>query len=420
MYAYGNPMDNLSSGLRSGAAIGGMIKGGMDTSAVQNAAQRIQAGENQQAVISELMAQSPQAAQQLMNLLGGQQNLDAGATEIEALKTKVGMQSLQQAALPIFGALQVDDDGARGKLLNEAAAVFEKQSPETAAVIRQIGGLQGKQQFDAVAGIVKSLRSAGVFPDDPSQLQSTPAAVKEFEYYQGLSPEQQKQFGLARGYIQSGREESKTPQERNFERYNALTAAGKQEEADAFGRSAGIVSKEGMALTANSEKRLSQFNDSATEAGRMASKYELLANDFEKSGIEGGILGTGGTWSEAVKDLSGNQDEITELRREFNKIRASEVVNNLPPGAASDADIALALSGFPTDKANATQVGSFLRGVAKLKKFEAEFNTFKADYISSKGTERGMLQEWKNRKAQPATDDKADSNVVEWGSLNGR
>ena len=44
MYAYGNPMDNLSSGLRSGAAIGGMIKGGMDTSAVQNAAQRIQAG----------------------------------------------------------------------------------------------------------------------------------------------------------------------------------------------------------------------------------------------------------------------------------------------------------------------------------------------------------------------------------------
>jgi hypothetical protein len=176
-------MDNLSSGLRSGAAIGGMIKGGMDTSAVQNAAQRIQAGENQQAVISELMAQSPQAAQQLMNLLGGQQNLDAGATEIEALKTKVGMQSLQQAALPIFGALQVDDDGARGKLLNEAAAVFEKQSPETAAVIRQIGGLQGKQQFDAVAGIVKSLRSAGVFPDDPSQLQQSTALGQNLSLY---------------------------------------------------------------------------------------------------------------------------------------------------------------------------------------------------------------------------------------------
>lgn len=406
----------LQSGLRAGAEIGGAIRGNMDNTAVQNAAARIQAGENQQAVISELMAQSPQAAQQLMDLLGGQQKVDTGATEIEALKQKVGEQAMQSAALPLFGALQVDDDKSRVALLNEAASVFEKQSPETAAIIRQIGGLEGKQQFDAVAGIVKSLRSAGVFPDDPSQLQSTPAAVQEFKYYQGLSPDEQKQFGLARGYIQSGREESKTPQERNFERYNALLASGKKEEADAFGRSAGIISKEGMSLTANSEKRLSQFTDAATDAARLASKYEVLASDFEKSGIEGGVLGTGGTWSESVKDISGNQDEVTELRREFNKIRASEVVNNLPPGAASDADIALALSGFPTDKANAKQVSSFLRGIAKLKKFDEEFNTFKADYISTKGTERGMLQEWKSRK--PADKASAASGeVIDWSSL---
>lgn len=173
----------LESGLRAGAAIGGMIKNTMSENAVQKAASRIQAGENQQAVISELMSQSPQAAQQLMNLLGGQQNLDAGAQEVEALKTKVGMQSLQQAALPIFGALQVDDDNARGKLLNEAAMVFEKQSPETASIIKQIGGLQGRQKFDAVAGLVKSLRSAGVFPDDPSQLQQSTALGQNLSLY---------------------------------------------------------------------------------------------------------------------------------------------------------------------------------------------------------------------------------------------
>lgn len=169
----------LQSGLRAGAEIGGVIKGAMNNNLVEQAASRIQAGENQQAVISELMSQSPQAAQQLMNLLGGQQNLDAGTQEVEALKTKVGMQSLQRAALPIFGALQVDDDAARGKLLNEAAMVFEKQSPETAAIIKQIGGLQGRQQFDAVAGLVKSLRSAGVFPDDPSQLMGQGTALSQ-------------------------------------------------------------------------------------------------------------------------------------------------------------------------------------------------------------------------------------------------
>lgn len=180
MYSQGR---GLESGLRSGAAIGGMIKNNMSENSVQNAAARIQAGENQQAVISELMAQSPQAAQQLMNLLGGQQNLDAGATEIEALKTKVGMQTLQTAALPIFGAMMTDDAKARGALLNEAATVFEKQSPETAAIIKQIRGLEGKQQFDAVAGIVKSLRSAGVFPDDPSQLQQSTALGQNLSLY---------------------------------------------------------------------------------------------------------------------------------------------------------------------------------------------------------------------------------------------
>lgn len=173
----------LQSGLRAGAEIGGMIKGTMNNNSVQQAAARIQAGESQQAVISELMAQSPQAAQQLMNLLGGQQNLDAGATEIEALKAKVGMQTLQTAALPIFGAMQVDDDKSRTALLNEAATVFEKQSPETAEIIKQIGGLQGRQQFDAVAGIVKSLRSAGVFPDDPSQLQAGTALGQNLSLY---------------------------------------------------------------------------------------------------------------------------------------------------------------------------------------------------------------------------------------------
>lgn len=179
----------LESGLRAGASINKTIQDVQSGNAVKNAASRIQAGENKQAVISELMAQSPQAAQQLMNLLGGQQQLDAGATEIEALKTKVGMQTLQTAALPIFGALQVDDSVTRGKLLNEAASVFERQSPETAAIIRQIGGLEGKQQFDAVAGIVKSLRSAGVFPDDPSQLGAGQSAdIAKFQYWKQMNP----------------------------------------------------------------------------------------------------------------------------------------------------------------------------------------------------------------------------------------
>lgn len=170
---------SLESGLRAGAAIGGAIKNTMNTNAVQAAAARIQAGEDQQKVISELMAQSPQAAQQLMNLVRGQQEVDTGVQEVNALKQKVGMQTLQTAALPIFGALMTDDEKSRATLLNESAAVFEKQSPETANVIRQLGTLKGQQQFDAIGGLVKTLRNAGVFPDDPSQMLGQGTALSQ-------------------------------------------------------------------------------------------------------------------------------------------------------------------------------------------------------------------------------------------------
>lgn len=173
----------LESGLRAGAAIGNTIQNVQSGNAVKQAAARIQAGEDQQKVISELMAQSPQAAQQLMNLVRGQQDVDAGVQDVNALKQKVGMQTLQTAALPIFGALMTDDDKARGALLNESAAVFDKQSPETANIIRQLGTMKGQPQFDAIGGLVKTLRNAGVFPDDPTQLGQGTALGQNLSLY---------------------------------------------------------------------------------------------------------------------------------------------------------------------------------------------------------------------------------------------
>jgi len=61
----------------------------------------------------------------------------------------------------------------------------------------------------------------------------------------------------------------------------------------------------------------------------------------------------------------------------------------------------LALSGFPSENANKQQISGFLRGLAKIEKVNAEFNNYKAEYLSENGTERGMLKSWKERGAQP-------------------
>lgn len=179
----------IESGLRAGAAIGGAIRGNMDNTAVQNAAARIQAGENQQAVISELMAQSPQAAQQLMNLLSGQQSVDAGVAEVTAIKQRVGDQVMKSAAMPMFLAMQTDDPELRNQFISKTADIFREREPETASMIERLKDVDGRTQFDAIAGTVKAMQQAGVFPDDPSQLQqAVPADVAKFRYWQQMNP----------------------------------------------------------------------------------------------------------------------------------------------------------------------------------------------------------------------------------------
>ena len=189
-----------------------------------------------------------------------------------------------------------------------------------------------------------------------------PSAVREFQYYQQLKQEN-------------------------------------PEEAEAYGRAKGYISKQGEELSSHLQKRLSVATDDAIKADAEVGRFAALADEVDRSDLSGGVFG--GSWSETLKDATGSQDAVTDLRRQFMGIRASKVVDNLPPGAASDPDVKLALSGFPSENANKQQISGFLRGLAKIEKVNAEFNNYKAEYLSENGTERGMLKSWKERGAQP-------------------
>lgn len=187
-----------------------------------------------------------------------------------------------------------------------------------------------------------------------------------------------------------------TSNERDWQKYEDL----KQKDpaaATEFGRAAGFVSKEGTELTAYLQKRLGEASDEAVRSGNSARRLETLAEDFTSSDVGGGLFGS--KWPERFKELTGQQNSITELRKEYNAIRASQAVQNLPPGVASDKDIALALSGFPDENANGTHIASWLRGMAKLEQARESFATFKAEYISDNGHERNLLSTWKAQHA---------------------
>ena len=75
-------------------------------------------------------------------------------------------------------------------------------------------------------------------------------------------------------------------------------------------------------------------------------------------------------------------------------MRNSLVSQSLPPGVASDRDIALAMEGFLPANADARALSSFLRGMSKIQSITAEVETARGDWLANN---RGSL----GRAAQP-------------------
>jgi hypothetical protein len=149
------------------------------------------------------------------------------------------------------------------------------------------------------------------------------------------------------------------------------------------------LTERGDALAKLPESAVKLVTDStlaATVAEQSASSMETLATEFDKLG---GGYGGFGTAAEAMAKLTGNQDAMTRARQEFLRLKNSAVVRSLPPGPATDRDIALFSKGFPDETADSKYLASFLRGMAKVQRREAVIETAKADWVEANG---GLLR----------------------------
>lgn len=161
--------------------------------------------------------------------------------------------------------------------------------------------------------------------------------------------------------------------------------------------------KRGDRVSTETEKNIFKASDEAQAEAVKHENYMELARQYELSAgkMASGMAGSFGEW---VKEQTGSQDQVSLLRKDWAAVKASEVVKNLPPGAASDADVALALSGFLPTNAKPEAVASFLRGIAKLSKINGEYQSFKANYLAENKGPSGMLKAWKaySKESVPA------------------
>lgn len=127
------------------------------------------------------------------------------------------------------------------------------------------------------------------------------------------------------------------------------------------------------------------INDSAVKTVAAAQSAEQATTLAEKLEALGGGSGVASRVSEWIRQSTGNQDEMSAARSEYSRIRSSLVQGLLPPGPATDKDVALVMQGFPPDTADAAYVAKFLRSMARVQRAESAFEETKAEWVNSVG-----------------------------------
>ena len=132
---------------------------------------------------------------------------------------------------------------------------------------------------------------------------------------------------------------------------------------------------------------------SSSQAGRMIS----LSSQFNDAMSSGSSARVGAF----INRIRGNSDEAAAARLEYAAIRNVFVLESLPQGSASDADVQLALSTTPDEFNDPAQIASWLRGQAKMAAMTAEYNLFKADYLNKNQGAAGLSRAWETQRSAP-------------------
>jgi hypothetical protein len=155
-----------------------------------------------------------------------------------------------------------------------------------------------------------------------------------------------------------------------------------------------------------SQKEQGYLNDAIQKAqkseislGRMSNLSDRFTK--EAPNMRAGIVGRMDEW---MTSIVGSEGDVQALRTEYEQVKNKLVVEGLPPGVASDTDIAIAMRGWPASTANPAMVSAFLRGAAKIEAIIYAQAQHEAQYLSRHQTQRGQLTEWQKLRDSRSLD----------------
>lgn len=310
---------------------------------------------------------------------------DSFKESFAALNTEQRQQKLDAAA-PIFSALQSGRPDLATRLLednvtalrNSKAPAREVQAAETwlnlVKASPQHAQFMGGTYLASVMGPEKFEQVFGKVGSEAREEKKLPGAIAKTEA-EARKADQEAVYTGPRAIAEIANINSQIK-----ERGARLALDTDKLESETALKLQELTQKAGE-VKPDARKLINEAAAASVVASNSAVQMKGLADQFEKADPR--AIGAGAT--EALKQFTGQQDYVTQLRREYTRIRANQVNALLPPGPASDRDIINAQAGFLKETANPAELASWLRGMAKLQEYQAKYEDARGEWAGAVG-----------------------------------
>jgi len=281
-------------------------------------------------------------------------NIKKGVDVYQGADRQRNLQSLAQVAV----AMEAGDMGA-------ARAAIEQNMPLFMTMPEQVR--QNPKLFQrAVTTQIAALGKEG--QDLLTSMGWTPKAQLE-----------QQEFGLKKEQFQN--EKQKLAFDQNLaQRKLELEARGVAVQEGQLAQS--LMKAQNPELSAGLQTLVDKSVTDSVAAAGTASQMRSLAQQAKQAQWSGG---TATQWNETFKSLIGGEDAQTRLITQIQGVLSKEVLSNLPPGPATDKDVALAQKAVMKATANPQELAQALEAAARLQDKSAAIQQAKADFISENG-----------------------------------
>jgi len=146
---------------------------------------------------------------------------------------------------------------------------------------------------------------------------------------------------------------------------------------------------EKMKIFASTNKFAKELSDASITNRQSADAARTILEKIDSGEVQIPNTVKGAIWQYVKDKIPLLSNDVSMLRKEYQKLANSEVIKSLPPGSASDADRRFAQEGVMSKDANPKQFRKGVEAMARLSDYASRYNEAKLAWVSQNAGSAG-------------------------------